>query len=222
MDLYWSWGLALGLAGWSARRGEGDQSVALTDKDEYAINELWSLWERHIPEGSPLSARVLDWRDWSDAVDIGAPDADRVDFVIGTDIAYYHYLIRPIIDTCRAHLPKLFSDGRKVRDGIVCIVGNANRKSQWDLYHSLLDGCYNQMTDELEPPWPGHTSMILYSLCLGKWCEGSRSDPAAPVDDMVPISVLLHKNNPELQVSFFGLEDHIANQEDEENQAISF
>ena len=110
-----------------------------------------------------ITTKKLDWRDDNN-------DIPYVDLVLGSDIAYYYHLLRPIMDTCRKFMnPGSVSvsgddeeESSKKRPGSsIFIVGQANRESQWDLYTNIKNGCYNQLTDERELPWTGITKLYL-------------------------------------------------------------
>ena len=53
--------------------------------------------------------------------------------------------------------------------GLMLVAGQANRGQQMQLRKNIRDGCYNQLTDEREPPWPGASTMLLYELAQRPW-----------------------------------------------------
>jgi hypothetical protein len=179
-------GSGLGLMGLSAaavsEESGGGGRVTLTDHDECAVATL--------QQAQGVSARVLDWgADHSD-------NKEKFEVIMGSDIAYYFYLLRPIMDTVMAHLhvlPSTQEDNNTQEDNsnssnqnAVIIFGGANRQSQWDLYDNIRNGCYNQRTDEREVAWPGTTKMILYKLKTYDW-DDPNSKP-----DILPIAMLIH------------------------------
>lgn len=198
-------GCGLGLAGIVASNSA--KSCCLTDRDEEIIQ---ILQDRSIPN---IDARYLEWRDNDRPNEI--PPSD---LVIGADIAYYFFLLRPLMDTAKALL--------KPDNSAFMVVGQANRESQWDLYHNIRDGCYNQLTDEKESPWIGETRMLLYRLQLSKWHveedeEMEVSSDNLELDGTLPIAVVLH-TSPGFEDFSFTAFDHIATKSDEESIMISF
>ena len=81
--------------------------------------------------------------------------------VIGTAVAYYHYLLRPLLNTISHFL--------KTKHSLLMIVGQANRESQWELYDIISKGGYNVDSNRHEEKWKGNTEMLLYQLEMGKW-----------------------------------------------------
>ena len=81
--------------------------------------------------------------------------------MLGTDVAYYHPALRPLMDAISAHLDP--------EGGLMLVAGQANRGQQMQLRKNIRDGCYNQLTDEREPPWPGASTMLLYELAQRPW-----------------------------------------------------
>ena len=136
-------GSGLGLTGMTAATGSA--KIILTDNDEETVELLKVSLVRNseaiVADGV---AKSLDWRD----TPVG-DDLTPVDIIVGSDVAYYFPLLRPIMDTTRRFLIK--------PSRLLFLAGQANRESQWDLYKNIRDGAYNQLTDEKEPPWPGQT-----------------------------------------------------------------
>lgn len=193
-------GCGLGLAGTVASKTA--TSCCLTDHDEEVMQML-----QELHKNSNIDARYLEWRDDDRPSEI----TSLSDLVIGTDIAYYFYLLRPLMDTTRTFL--------KPENSAFMSVGQANRESQWDLYHNIRDGCYNQLTDEKETSWKGETKMLLYQLQLSKWHVGESDD--VQIDGVLPIAVMLH-TSPGLENFTFTTSDQIATKEIEESVMISF
>jgi predicted nicotinamide N-methyase len=202
-------GSGVGLTGISA--GATSRLVVLTDHDEKATSRISSLIRRN-DQGNytgQISARYLEWRD---------PDSylkDKFDWILGSDVAYYFYLLRPLMDTIQAH---------RMDSSVVMIAGQANRASQWDLYENIRNGCYNQMTDERECRWPGETRMLLFRLRIYNWVSSMNgNDDAASgtiVDTTIPMAVLLHEFEPN-GISFSD-QDWIATAQDRESMMMSF
>ena len=195
-------GSGLGISGMVA--AVESASCILTDYDEEATSRMRAVWERNGNDrlAAKMSIRELDWRD-------NHSDESPVDIVVGSDIAYYFHLLRPIMDTTKAFL--------KERESLFMAVGQANRESQWDLYYNLRDGCYNQLTDKKEPPWPGNTYMLLYRLDMSRWCKDAE-DVQKPenCEGVIPIAVLVHETEG-FHLDPFTSEDHTATQEDDDN-----
>jgi predicted nicotinamide N-methyase len=197
-------GSGLGLAGLVA--AENSAKCILSDNGEETV----ALYEKTIALNknelkADLVGKRMDWRDDHD-------NPNPVNIVLGTDIAYYYYLLRPIMDTAQAYLTK--------KDPLMIVVGQANRESQWDLYNNIRKGCYNQLTDEHEPAWPGHTKMLLYNLEMSDWVEDS-TDCRSNIDGVVPIAVLLHYSDGADLPSFSAC-DHVATDEDDKNIMKNF
>lgn len=199
-------GSGLGLAGIVAANAPAKRCV-LTDKDEDAVAALSDTISRNKIKNCDLLARRLDWRENHD---VNAP----ADVIVGTDLAYYFFLLRPLMDAARIHLSQ--------DDGLLYIVGQANRESQWDLFRNMINGCYNQLTDQHELPWPGVTKMLLYDLSIGPWQDTSGDDGDTSPNDEVPIAVLLHSTNPDKLPPLLKATDHVATKTDEEKQMFSF
>jgi len=218
-------GSGVGLAGLVAARD--CSSCVLTDVDERAVQLLHQATHKnHLPE--TVTCRQLDWRDNHDA-------SNPVDIILGSDIAYYYHLLRPIMDTTRAFLKQ----DSVAQDSLLIIVGGASRESQWDLYHNIRDGCYNQITDVREPPWLGKTKMVLFHLKMSNWVEDNDETDVVEDDDedsqMVPISVIIHQppsrsgissNDPSLDtdtiMSLFKEFEYVATETDDRNMLKSF
>ena len=111
------------------------------------------------------------------------------------------------MDTCRKFMnPGSVSvsgddeeESSKKRPGSsIFIVGQANRESQWDLYTNIKNGCYNQLTDEREPPWTGITKLYLYNLQISTFCNSKKDcDSKKNIDGIIPIHLIIHHDpNP--------------------------
>lgn len=84
-------GSGVGLAGLVAARSAA-RCVVLTDHDERAVGRLQRISKDNV------SARHLEWRD-----DHSKSSADeKYDVILATDVAYYFYLLRPLMDTIQA------------------------------------------------------------------------------------------------------------------------
>ena len=182
-------GCGLGLVGSLLARSA--DSVLLTDQQTDVIDTIREK-NKEIPN---LQCRQLDWRDEEGNV-------PKTDFVIGSDIAYYFFLLRPLMDTIKRFAKK---------ETQVIIVGQANRQSLWDLFHNIVDGCYNQITDQREPAWDGTTRMVLHKLRMGDWSEEtSNKDAKLELNGAIPIATIVHSRdggNPDLR---FGDFDYLA------------
>lgn len=209
-------GCGCGLAGLVA--AETSARCLLTDNDEGAVELLRTTTcpLNHDAIQAELSALQLDWRD-------GVPDRGQdhssTDLVLGSDIAYYYFLLRPLMDTSRALM------GLQ-KGSTFMVAGQANRQSQWDLYKNIKYGCYNQLTDEHEPPWPGTTKLFLYKLRISAICD-SIEDCEYQIESTVPMSVILHHdslNGKEDGLPFcpFQRVAHEATEFDDENIMKSF
>jgi hypothetical protein len=197
-------GSGTGLAGLVA--AEESTSCLLTDNDEEAVEFLkTTITLNQDSLRAKLTAKQIDWRDEHGAV---AP----VDIVMGADIAYYYFLLRPLMDTTRAFM--------KESGSLIMFIAQANRESQWDLYKNMRDGCYNQLTDEREPPWPGETKMLLFNLKMSDWVE-NKENYDSQTDGVVPMSVILHHPNGLSDISLFPFA-HVATDADDENIMKSF
>jgi predicted nicotinamide N-methyase len=212
-------GSGVGLYGWTAAARA--RSVAITDHDEAAIDRLTALIAQNKEDddtatsnAAKVSAQFLEWRDETDE-----SLRSQFDWIVGTAVAYYFFLLRPLMDTIRACLSE---DAHSK----LLVVGQTNRESQWDLYDNLVDGCYNQLTDEREPPWPGRTRMVLYKLEMSEWMKGDSSDTAGSstkfdLDGSVPIAALLYEREPNTP-DFLTESDRVATPEDREGMLMSF
>lgn len=189
-------GCGLGLAGLSIKE-ETASRVVLTDMDEVVIGSL-----NRIYESNPrVDVRLLDWRD-------PVPQNEACyDLVLGADVAYYWFLLRPLMDTARKYMR-----------GTWLTIGQANRQSQWDLYDNLCRGCYNQITDENESAWDGTTRVLLYRLRMSAWSD---SDSTNPTND-VPIAVIVHTMPGAKTFCLTPDMDYAATQADRESIDISF
>ena len=222
-------GSGLGLGGMVAAQ-HVDQ-VVLTDNDL----ELVELLQQHIEQkqdtlqNKNIRAQQLDWRDAADIQEDS--DDNKFDVILGFDVAYYYYLMGPLVTTIR----KL-----QKKKNLVLLIGQANREIQWQLYHHIRDGGYNQLTDEHEAPWEGRTQTLLYKLKMGKWRSGEEADavlyddhPTSTIDDdtekdkdldgTIPVAALLHTT-----YEVWPMEDaltpheHVATEQDEQAQMMSF
>lgn len=175
-------GAGLGLTGWAMAQSAA--SCHLTDNDQDIVDLLQRIADDEaLPTGN-TRASFLEWRDGQEV-----ESNDKVDFIFGTGVAYYYYLLRPLMDTIQAY---------KRENSAICIIGQTNRESQWELYHNIKDGCYNQLTDEHEKPWAGTTKMLLYKLRMQQWNEQGEagvSDGDFPLDGVVPIAALIYEVN---------------------------
>jgi len=208
-------GCGLGLGGLAA--GQQSARCLLTDNDETVVEKL----ERHVQSlGNHFNVQKLDWRDCDPTTKKSAEEnEERFDVCLGCDVAYYYYLFGPLINTIRSKLCP--------EKGTLCVVGQANRESQWLLYHHIKDGGYNQVTDEHEEPWTGHVEMRLYKLKVESWTEGDDGEDADDDEggtsdkSVLPIAVLLYTANKTV-LPFITPYDHVATEEDEKAQMISF
>jgi hypothetical protein len=152
-------GAGLGIFGLTAAQYAAN--VLLTDQDATVIAAMQQQSaNRILPDH--VQANQLDWRD-------NEPNGNNtittpVDVVIGSDVAYYYHLLRPLMDTAQSFF-------KPNTGSLFLVVGQANRKSLWDLYHNIVQGCYNQRTDVHEPPWPGIADVRLFRLHLEDWVE---------------------------------------------------
>jgi hypothetical protein len=179
-------GAGLGLTGWTLAQS-GAASCRLTDNDDEIVKLLQTLADENV-DCTNVEASVLEWR--SDDDDATQP-SDKADLIFGTDIAYYYFLLRPLMDTVRKFQ-------RDDNSSAVCFIGQANRESQWELYNNMKDGCYNQLTDEHEKPWSGSTTMLLYKLQMQEWHdvggeEGVVGNAVEAVEGVIPIAALIHE-----------------------------
>lgn len=209
-------GSGVGLMGWVASQHAA--STILTDHDHRTVARLQQK------QSSSVTAQYLEWKDASipstlDAAQPMHPSKAKVDMIIASDIAYYWYLLRPILDTVQSYLDP--------DTGTLVIVGGANRQSQWDLYDHIRHGCYNPNTDQREGPWPGRTRMLLFRLRMGEWmlCDSSDTDRICTDrwSSELPMAVIVHERDPLRPcLQFSPLHDHVATEEDRESILISF
>jgi hypothetical protein len=212
-------GSGMGLAGLVAADRLQPNRCILTDRNQddfMGILERTKAANAHL--ASMLQLQVLDWRD--------DPPQDTLqeqsmNLVMGSDVAYYHHLARPVLDTMDRMLDP--------ENGVAFILGQMNRESMWNLYKLMKEGGYNLRTDEQDPPWPGETNMLLYHLELGPWLEHDvdwndtdLQNEFRPVES-VPIAVILYtpQDSPHRSL-FMGPNDHIATQADQDSQFMSF
>lgn len=200
-------GSGIGLPGWVA--GASAASATLTDHDQRAVVRIGNMAAKN--PGHNITARFLEWKD-------DHSNADPFDVILATDVAYYFYLLRPLMDTVKAYL----------RDTVL-IMGQANRQSQWDLYDNLRLGCYNQLTDDREGPWPGQTRMLLYNLQVNQWVKETDADGVMveeeKIGSVMPIAVIHHEAEPNSEQTtdhFYSAWDHVATTEDRDSIRISF
>lgn len=178
-------GCGLGLNGLAANaalfsmvnRGvvKNNDVVLLTDNDETVIKVLNELYSNN--NTTNIYASKLDWRDNDDdcntidqlmqTINENSKNDNLFDLIIGSDIAYYYYLQRPLMDTIQKYY--YYHDNTTSKSKLLLFAGQANRQSQWDLYDSMKHGCYNQISDRREPPWDGSTEMYLYKLIVSDW-----------------------------------------------------
>jgi len=199
-------GCGLGLLGLSLE----NDNVVFTDMNTEVLDSLKKLGKK---------TQSLDYRD--------TPHYERcqddLDVVIGADVAYYHYLLRPLMDTIRYNLFGTVDITQKGADEkLAIIVGQANRQSQWDLFYNIRDGCYNVKTDARDGPWPGQTDMLLYKLEMSEWVDGAAFAGESDLrrSGVTSISVIVHSNvgaTPALSPF-----DYIATKEDDEDIMKSF
>jgi predicted nicotinamide N-methyase len=218
-------GSGLGVTGLTAAQHAAH--VQLTDQDATVITAMQSP-ESNMPPN--VRADQLDWRDIQN--DNNDNPITPVDVVLGSDIAYYYYLLRPLMDTARALL--------KPSGSLLFIVGQANRASLWELYRNLKDGCYNQLSDQREPPWPGTIEMRLFRLQVEDWVvveqlddndqEDSAAQPrptttatATAIDyEDVPIAVMLYQSPGFVAMTQLTEYDYVATPADFAAMEMSF
>jgi hypothetical protein len=193
-------GAGRGLAGMVA--AEKSNNCIITEYDDEAIELLQETINANKDENdenenendnnnsnlqATITTKKLDWRDDND-------DIPFVDLVLGSDIAYYYHLLRPIMDTSRKFMTSTTGTGSSSKkSGSIFIVGQANRESQWDLYTNIKNGCYNQLTDENELPWKGVTKLYLYNLQISTFCDNKNDcDLISNIDGIIPIHLIIH------------------------------
>ncbi|GKY92662.1 hypothetical protein MPSEU_000236200 [Mayamaea pseudoterrestris] len=191
-------GCGLGLTGLAASKHS--PKVLLTDNDESAIQALRATAEEHYKSAADhaIDVSLLDWRDKHVV-------KEKFPCIVATDVAYYYYVLRPLMDTVRAHL--------QATDSFMLTVGQGNRNSQWDLHNNLLHGCYNQLTDQHEDPWPGSTQTLLYKLQMNDWKRVGDSSVAETTDGALPIAALLYQTEGH-RLSPLTKWDHVASAAD--------
>lgn len=194
-------GAGLGLAGQVLLQATKASSCQLTDNDKESIKLL-----QESIEDDRLSARYLEWRD-----DPDEEERHSIDILLGTDVAYYFYLLRPLMDTAKHLL--------KPTKSLFVVLGQAYRESLWDLYDNIANGCYNQLTDQHETKWPGKTDMLLYRLEMQKW---QKQPGEALIEGTVPIALLLHQSPGLLELDPLTAHDHVATAQDREKLFVSF
>lgn len=229
-------GAGLGLTGLSAATPSVESArpamdVTLTDYEPAVVAALHDTTKKHaaaFPTCSSLCVKSLDWGSCVPHVDGDKEcptNQDHFDVVLGSDIAYYPQLVRPVMDAASSLLGPT--------GGLLILASSSQRASHWALYRNLKDGCVNQRTNEREPPWPGTTRMFMYDLHRASWekvlddrspldASSSWSPPAssAAADDVwvVPIAVIVHAS-PGVDVgsitSHFNNQDATASDEDE-------
>jgi len=223
-------GSGRGLAGLVAASSECE-SCLLTDSDAEAVEilETATCPKNQQKLKAKLATQRLDWRDDHRG------KVSSADIILGSDIAYYWYLLRPIMDTTRAFMDAVNGDSdlasendvTRTRPSTLFVVGQANRESKWDLYKNIQRGCYNQLTDEDELPWPGTTRMLLYNLRMSEWCETLEACENR-IDGFIPTSLLVHHENDTNSpndtplLSPFKSYAHVATKKDDESIMKTF
>ncbi|CAB9514051.1 expressed unknown protein [Seminavis robusta] len=217
-------GTGLGLGGLVAAAVTSPKACVLTDNDADLVQRL----QDHIittqqqeseqqTNDCDILAKQLDWRDDNNHDD-DDDDDDGYDVVLGFDVAYYYHLVAPLVATARANLPPT------KEKQLLLVLGQANRESQWQLYHHVRDGGYNPVTDLHEPPWSevdsSTTKMLLYELQMQTWQDETVTEEEAPVDGNIPIAALLHTTEESLVM--ITPHDYVATEQDEEAQMMSF
>jgi predicted nicotinamide N-methyase len=200
-------GSGLGLTGTVASMHSA--SCRLTDNDTDVLDALARLF-RDEPN---VRVERLDWRD-----DHPISSCRLADVVVSSDVAYYYYLLRPLMDTVQRYLRR---DGR--RTALWLCVGQANREAQWQLYHNLRYGCYNQLLDVHEGPWPGTTATRLFRLEMYHWQDSSSIEPRV-LDGVLPVAALVHEANPSGSEQPFSFceRDHVATKKDFDSLYMTF
>jgi predicted nicotinamide N-methyase len=222
-------GSGLGLTGLVASRGASE--CRLTDNEDEVLDAVTSLLPLNAPGASTkVRTERLDWRDDDRPV---TPEM-QADFIVSSDVAYYYYLLRPLMDTARRRLrsserqatsagtDSVSEESNHDRSaGVWLCVGQANREAQWQLYHNLRNGCYNQLTDEHEGPWPGSTQMLLYRLEMYRWQDPTSS--SHELDGVLPIAAILYNSSRETpKMRRLSKWDHLSTPEDEESLDMTF
>lgn len=214
-------GAGLGLAGQVLSQSIQAKKCVLTDKNEETVTLLQDIIG--AAANNVLESRYLEWRDIPSTRD---DERHSFDVVLGTDVAYYYFLLRPLLNTIQYFMKQAHS--------LLMIVGQANRESQWDLYDIIHKGGYNQETDQHEDAWEGTTNMLLYQLAMSEWTQRDSNEEELTLDDdppnlndnvkgIIPIAVLVHSPTPALLEDGSLTEwDHVATEADREAMAISF
>lgn len=211
-------GAGLGLAGQVLFQATKASRCQLSDNDKESIKLLQEMISEdnddNKDDDNRLSARYLEWRDNH------ADDNEKhsIDILLGTDVAYYFYLLRPLMDTAKHFL--------KPQKSLLVVLGQAYRESLWDLYDNIAHGCYNQLTDEHETKWPGKTDMLLYRLEMQEWQQQQQPvEQSARMEATVPIALVLHQCSTGLLDEFLDpltAHDHVATEQDREKLFVSF
>ena len=197
-------GSGLGLGGLAAAASWSPRRCLMTDTDEEALEELRSTVERNQSTGPGMcTIRKVDWNEYSNTTVIAE---ERSDILIATDVTYNPKLVGPFVEAAKAHL-------RRDNGCTMLIVGQANRKSHWELYRCLRDGC-DDIHGTRHFPWEGATRMLLYELVVGEWnIDITANDSTASMEGVeliVPIAVIVHVCSPDALSSLIGGHDHIA------------
>lgn len=201
-------GAGLGLMGQVLAKSTRASHCLITDKDEQTMKLLQDILE-NTPD---IQAKCLEWRDTQDE-----HMAQTCDIVIGTDVAYYQYLLQPLLNTISHFL--------KPENSLLMIIGQANRESQWDLFDIISKGGYNVDLDCHETKWKGRTEMLLYQLEMTEWQqqhdEEHENNDETIVDGVVDIAVLMHAT-PGLLLPSLSKNDYLAQENDRDKIAMSF
>lgn len=169
-------GSGLGLTGWmaaaTAAASTDNPTVVLTDHDDEAVTRLSTSPDVNpdLAHTTTVQARRLEWRD-----DHAAMEHDeRFDVVVGSDVAYYSFLLGPLRETVQHMQPHTF----------IC-AGPTHRTSLWDLYRATSQGdAYNSKTDRREDAWPGMTRLLLYRLHHHSMMPGDPTQDKVEHEDM--------------------------------------
>lgn len=197
-------GCGLALAGLTAAADAN--STHLTDNDDEILAMLQKIVDSRYAKEQSIVVKRLDWRENHDT-------DQKAKAILSMDVAYYYYLLRPLMDTVRAFMHP--------EKSLWLAVGQCNRESQWDLYHNVKDGCYNQLTDKREPPWPGLTQMLLYRLRMFKWQPYGDESAVVAIDGDIPVAALLYLTS-ELALDPLTEFDYASTENDEEGFIMSF
>jgi len=199
-------GAGLGLAGQVLAKTTRASSCILTDKNEESVHLLQETITAANNKNDLLESRHLEWRD------LHTENQHSVDIVLGSDVAYYYFLLRPLMNTVRHFI--------KPTNSLFLVVGQANRECQWNLHDNIRNGCYNPDTDAREEAWNGSTDMRLYHLEMLQW-QPQNNEVKKDVDGTVPIAVLMHQT-PGLQLGPLTEYDYVAEKEDRDKLTMSF